>query len=249
MSTLKTDGSKNNSGANLRVENKIVPVYSNPESRSRCVVSLLDKYISKLPPVAFEKDVFYMRHKLATPADSDSPWYEGFPVGKETLCTMLANMCDKAEIPRKTNHSLRATGVTDMFAANVPEKLIQSGTGHHSVEALRQYERPSYDQHQAVSNVLTSVEPQTGSFGKELTNLQSCASHCTGVISRSTAKNRAMRSNTVRSPFPTSFQMPALFGDMNNCSVNINVNMNPPAVNASVEEEFDQLVSDVNFEF
>ena len=39
------NGSKNNSGANLRVENKIVPVYSNPESRSRCVVSLLDKYI------------------------------------------------------------------------------------------------------------------------------------------------------------------------------------------------------------
>ena len=75
------NGSKNNSGANLRVENKIVPVYSNPESRSRCVVSLLDKYISKLPPVAFKKDIFYMRPKLATPSDPDSPWYEGIPVG------------------------------------------------------------------------------------------------------------------------------------------------------------------------
>ena len=114
------NGSKNNSGANLRVENKIVPVYSNPESRSRCVVFLLDKYISKLPPVAFEKDIFYMRPKLATPSDPDSPWYEGIPVGKETLSTMLANMCDKAGIPRKTNHSLRATGVTEIFAVNVP---------------------------------------------------------------------------------------------------------------------------------
>ena len=75
------------------------------------------------------------------------------------------------------------------------------------------------------------------------------AKRCTGVISRSTAKNRAMRSTTVRSPFPTAFQMPALFGNMNNCSVNINVNMNQPAVNAFVEEEFDQLVSDVIFEF
>ena len=51
-------GSRNNSGANLRVENKIVPVYSNPESQSRCVVSLLDKYISKLPPVALRRMYF-----------------------------------------------------------------------------------------------------------------------------------------------------------------------------------------------
>ena len=174
-----------------------------------------------------------MRPKLATPADPDSPWYEGIPVGKETLCKMLANMCDKAGIPRKTNHFLRATGVTEMFTANVPKKLIQSRTGHRTVEALRQYERPSYDQHQAVSNVLTSVEPKR-SFGKELTNLRSSASHCTGVISRSTAENRAKRSTTVRSPFLTGFQMPALFGNMNNCSVNINVNMNQSAMNVSV---------------
>ena len=69
------------------------------------------------------------------------------------------------------------------------------------------------------------------------------------MISRSTAENCAMRSTTVRSPFPNGFQMPTLFGNMNNCSVNINVNMNQPAVNASVEEEFNQLVSDINFEF
>ena len=104
------NGSKNNSGAKLRVENKIVPVYSNPECESRCVVSLLDKYFSKLPPLAFEKDIFYMRPKSATPSDPNTPWYESIPIGKETLHTMLANMCDKAGIERKTNHSLCATG-------------------------------------------------------------------------------------------------------------------------------------------
>ena len=87
--------------------------------------------------------------------------YESILVGKETLCTMPANMCVKAGIEKKTNHSLRATslGATEMFAANIPEKLIQSRTRHQSVEALRLYERPSHDQHQAVSNVLTSVAP------------------------------------------------------------------------------------------
>ena len=52
----------------------------------------------------------------------------------------------------------------------------------------------------------------------------------------------------MESPFPTSFQMPALFGNMNHCSVNININMNRLALKCSVEEEFDELVSDVNFE-
>ena len=240
------NGSKNNSGANLRVENKVVLVYSNPEYGSRCVVSIIDKYISKLPPLAFEKDIFYMRPKSATPGDPDMPWYESIPVGKETLRTMLANMCNKAGIEKKTNHSLRATGATEMFAANIPEKLIQSRTGHRSVEALRLYERPLHDQHQAVSNVLTSAALQR-SFGKELTNLRSSNSQNTGVICRSTAENRATRSTTVQSPFPTNFQMPALFGNMNHCSVNININMNQPAVRSSVEE-FDELVSDVNFE-
>ena len=188
-----------------------------------------------------------MRPKSATPSDPESPWYESIPVGKETLRTMLPNMCDKAGIERKTNHSLRATGATEMFATNVPEKLIQSRTGHRSVKALRLYERPSHDQHQAVSKVLTSVAPQR-SFGKELSNIRSSTSQHTSVISKS-AENRATRSTTVQSPFPTGFQMPALFGNMNQCSVNININMNQPAIKSSVEEEFDQLVSDVNYEF
>ena len=53
---------------------------------------------------------FYMRPKSATPSDPNTPWYESIPIGKETLRTMLANMCDKAGIERKTNHSLCATG-------------------------------------------------------------------------------------------------------------------------------------------
>ena len=41
--------------------------------------------------------------------------------------------------------------------------------------------------------------------------------------------------------------MPALFGNMNHCSVNININMNQPAVKSSVEEEFDEVVRYVKF--
>ena len=39
-----------------------------------------------------------------------------------------------------TNHSLRTTGTSELFAAGVPEALIQKRTGHRSLESLRLYE-------------------------------------------------------------------------------------------------------------
>ena len=45
---------------------------------------MLDKYLSKLPPVSFEKDIFYIKPKAATPVDADSPWYKGAPIGRDT---------------------------------------------------------------------------------------------------------------------------------------------------------------------
>ncbi len=70
---------------------------------------------------------------------------------------MVKDMCSAAGITDpKTNHSLRATGATSMFESNVPERMIQSYTGHRSLEALRKYERPSHAQHQEVSDILTS---------------------------------------------------------------------------------------------
>ena len=56
---------------------------------------------------------------------------------------MVKKMCTEAGFDNKTNHSLRATGTSVMFRANIPEKIIQKITGHRSIEALRSYERIS----------------------------------------------------------------------------------------------------------
>lgn len=61
-----------------------------------------------------------------------------------------------------------------MFAANVPEKLIQSRTGHRSVSALRLHKRLLHDQNQAVLNIYTSREHQM--FDKELGTVKSATS-------------------------------------------------------------------------
>ena len=103
---------------------------------------------------------------------------------------------------QKTNHSLRATGATAMFQANMPEKIIQKTTGHRSLEALRSYERISTQQHQAVSRVLMSNQ----SYRKEL---EPTSSHATPA------------------PAPTVPGFSQLFGSLQNCSIGrLTVNVN-----------------------
>ena len=68
----------------------------------------------------------------------------------------------------KTNHSLRATGATQLFDPGVPQRIIQECTGHKSVIPLRSYEQISHQQNQAVNNILTSGTRASGSFQDEV---------------------------------------------------------------------------------
>ena len=83
-----------------------------------------------------------------------------FVMFQNTLQSKLKTMCLRTGIEgKKTNHSLWATGASELFHANVPEKIIQERTGHHSMVALRTYERTAHEQHQAVSSILSSDTP------------------------------------------------------------------------------------------
>lgn len=155
-------GSKNRSGgiAQLHLKNKIVPIYAVPENRPRCLVFLLDLYFSKFPPESSNiQDVFYLRPKVKPPGASDQPWFDAMPIGKNKLSSMMKEMSVEAGFEEtKSNHSLRATGASALFASGLPEKLIQSTTGHRSVEALREYERSSIQQEVEKTRILTSLE-------------------------------------------------------------------------------------------
>ena len=67
---------------------------------------------------------FYWKPKDKTPVDEDAYWYTLQACGRNFLGSVVKSVCEQAGIHRKTNHSLRATGATRLFAANVPEKLI-----------------------------------------------------------------------------------------------------------------------------
>ena len=63
-------------------------------------------------------------------------WYTNAPVGRNTL-DKVNMMCRNAGLEgHKTNHSLWATGATEMCWGNVPEKLIQERTGHRLLKSL-----------------------------------------------------------------------------------------------------------------
>ena len=59
---------------------------------------------------------------------------------------------------KHTNHSLRATSASRMFSSGVPEKIVAEVTGHKSLTALRQYERTTETQYQAVGQSITHME-------------------------------------------------------------------------------------------
>ena len=94
-----------------------------PENNAKCLVFLLDLYLSKLPEYAFKEDVLFLKAKQKAPSDNDQAWYEKAPIGKNTLSKMVKEMCCDAGIDGKTNHSMRATGATMLFQNEIPERL------------------------------------------------------------------------------------------------------------------------------
>ena len=114
---------------------------------------------------------FYVHPLQEAPADPSAPWYTAVPVGKHTLNSKVKMMCERAGIEgHKTNHSLRATAATELYQADVPEKLIQERTGHRSLKALWVYERTTTHQQQAVSSLLSSTQMHS-SFQQHLTKI------------------------------------------------------------------------------
>ena len=197
------NGSKNKSGGfkQMRVANKVVPVFPCPGAGVRCHFAVLETYISKLPPVAFQKDWFYMkplRHDVPS-----KPWYAAQPCGENKLAGMVKSMFAMIGVSGKTNHSLRATGTSMMLQAGVPEKIVQERTGHRSLEALRMYECTTTTQHMEVSRVLSAQKDQK--YATCNSSLPAKQSDTAGGVCFST-----------------------IFGTTTNCVINVNLAGQPP---------------------
>ena len=119
----------------IHLPSKSVTIYKDENAGPWCLYTLLTHYPKQLPSGNKKaKDTFYLKPLAPHPT---KPWYANAPIGKNRLNTMVKRMCKAADLPPRTNHSLRVTGATTLFSKNVPEKLVQEVTGHCSLECLR----------------------------------------------------------------------------------------------------------------
>ena len=199
----------------LHLKNKVVALYSCPESGEHCPVLVFNKYFSKLPPQAIENDILFVRPLEIIQNHPATPWYSGIPIGKNTLENKLRKRCALAGIEgRVTNHSMRATSVTCLYETGVPEKVIQERTGHRSLEALRVYERTNSQQHKVVSNILSSNNKQSGTF----------------LTRNSTSATMSYDPQTSSRSISISLQ------NLHGCTININNNTPQPSGSTSASE-------------
>ena len=233
--------SKNRCGSlgQLRVINKSVPVVANCDAGDRCLVKILDVYLSKLPVSSKERDLFYMQPHCKIPDDPSAPWFKNQPIGKNTLGTMVKEMCQEAGIHGKTNHSLRATGATEMYVAGVPEKIIQERTGHRSLDGLRSYERSTLEQHQTVSKIASSSHSNV-SYAEEFNKVTSCDLVPTETSYSTDEKSHVEESRKVNETPNLSSLFSCSTGGVFNFSPSGNVIINiTPAITASFEKKMD----------
>ena len=136
----------------------------------RCVVRLLDLYISILPP---DPSGFYLRPLDKVPS-GNRPWYYKSRVGINKLKTFMPDIAAEPGLGvHYTNHSLRATAVMRMYNRGVPEKLIAEKSGHKSLKALRVYECTSKVQEKSPGQCIqfgASFDPISSIEDKENSN-------------------------------------------------------------------------------
>ena len=139
---------------------------------NRCTVHLVDKYMSLCPPVTklSIKPNFYLHSLERT---NPAQWYSTQVVGLNTLKKTVVEMLKNTKLGGFfSNHSLHRTGISRLFQAGVPQKLIKEYSGHRS-EALDRYQIPSEKQIQEISRVLAG--PSTSKNDKETSKVSESA--------------------------------------------------------------------------
>ena len=151
------DTSKNRPGGlkGRRMKPKVVRHHANTENPAWCFVRLFKLYRS-LCPSDQPEDAFYLK-----PLSKPTPtcWYSKQPLGHNKHAQTVGRLCKAAGIQGfKTNHSLRVTNATRLYASGVDEQLVMERTGHRSVDGVRTYKRTSEEQQVALSDVLNRVK-------------------------------------------------------------------------------------------
>ena len=189
------------------MENKVVTQYERADMGVRCHVHLLRLYLSKLPSIAFERDIFYWKPRKEVPLTPDEPWFTANVLDHNSLDRCLKTMFADAGIDstNKSNHSLRATAISRMMDKQIPSKVIMERSGHLSKDGLLPYERTTSIQQQLSSKALSDVTLLKGNQESECKDLIKKESQTRGDVGE---ENRTILKGMN-------------FHDMEGCTINI----------------------------
>ena len=139
----------NQGGLTNKNSSKTVYVYC-ASDRRRCPVRLFKKYVGLLPQTRSCRKLYLHCRKAPTP----STWFCDQPYGVNKIKSVVKEICKEGGLEGYfTNHSLRATCASRMYAKNVPEQIIKETTGHRSA-CVRVYKRTGDHLREAASKTL-----------------------------------------------------------------------------------------------
>jgi integrase len=95
-----------------------------------------ERYISKLNP----DNTAFWQLPCDTFNEQDPVGYTHAPLGKNALSNLMSNISKLANLSMNyTNHSIRATSITEMDEAGVASRHIMRISGHESETSIKNY--------------------------------------------------------------------------------------------------------------
>ena len=142
----------------------VMPVVAVTDSSIKGHVYLHDMYTKNFSPEAFTQDNFYVQPCVMIPDDATNPGLLLNQLVRIRLLKWYSKiLSDEGIRGQKTNHSLRATGVSKLYEAGVSEKFIQERSGHSTLCGPQQYKFSTVGQHEMVSQIISSKNVKNSS--------------------------------------------------------------------------------------
>ena len=115
----------------------------------------LKLFVAKLNPFC----TAFFQYPKPSVTKEDTVWYENRPLGVNKLGDMMKVISVGAELSQiYTNHSVRASAITLLSNANVPDRHIMFVSGHSSEHSLAHYSsRISVTQLESVSDIISNA--------------------------------------------------------------------------------------------
>ena len=136
-------------------------MWATPECPERCPVIIFEHFIKERPESMCKPgSPFYLAINWNNWTTIGSKWYKSQPLGINSINKFMKNISSNGELKgRKTNHSVRKTTVERLCQANVPDSTVIQVTGHRNIKSLNSYKKPSLNQQENISHLLSGYTP------------------------------------------------------------------------------------------